>query len=44
MKKNEMKKENTRCREFDLGFILILQSGFHQNNNILFQQHWSQGW
>jgi len=24
-------------------FILVLKCGFYQNNNILFQQHWSQG-
>jgi hypothetical protein len=37
---NEKEVDETR---FDLGFILILQSGFHQNNNILLQPHWLQG-
>jgi hypothetical protein len=39
MKKNEKNIENIR---FDLGFTSILQCGFHQNNNILLQQHWPQ--
>ncbi len=36
----KMKREDIR---FGLRFTLILQCGFHQNNNILLQQHWPQG-
>ncbi len=42
MKKYEM-KNNLKNRGFGLGFTLITQNGFHQNNDILLQQHWSQG-
>jgi hypothetical protein len=42
MKKYEMKNK-LKNRGFGLRFILITQSGFHQNNNILLQEHWPQG-
>jgi hypothetical protein len=38
-----MKKYEMKNRRFGLGFTLITQSGFHQNNNILLQHHWPQG-
>jgi hypothetical protein len=36
----KMKREDIR---FGLRITLILQCGFHQNNNILLQQHWPRG-
>jgi hypothetical protein len=37
-----MKKEKENIR-FGLRFISIFHCGFHQNNNILLEQHWFQG-
>jgi hypothetical protein len=42
MNKYEMQNK-LKNRGFGLRFTLITQSGFHQNNNILLQQHSPQG-
>jgi hypothetical protein len=44
--KNENKKhkmENNKKKRFIVGLVLIQWCGFHQNNNVLLQQHWLQG-